>query len=120
MTWGQFISFFQFAIHKDTLHGGTEDKECTADGTQLIEQFEAWRKTQPALTWTKERPVKEGWYWYQEDGKNMDSPMPAWIFDASSIRYACRYGPHELLCFREPHRLDECPGQWCGPIEVPG
>ena len=71
------------------------------------------------MTWTTHKPTVSGWYWYQENGKNMDLPMPAWVFDTTNMLYACRYGPHELLAFREAHRVDDCDGLWWGPVEVP-
>ncbi len=70
------------------------------------------------MTWTTSKPTVPGWYWYKEAGKNVGLPMPASVF-GNSILYACRYGPHELLQFREAHRLDECPGLWWGPVSVP-
>ncbi len=71
------------------------------------------------MTWTHTYPTSGRWYWSRETGLNLDEPLLAWVFDTSGSLYACRYGPHDLLCFREPHRLDGCLGQWCGPWEVP-
>lgn len=71
------------------------------------------------MNWTEEKPSSPGWYWYKEIGKNRDEPMMAWVFGTTNLFYACRYGPHELLAFRDPHRVEECPGVWCGPIAVP-
>lgn len=45
--------------------------------------------------------------------------MTAWVFGEASRFYACRYGSRELPDYREACQLDECPGMWFGPVEVP-
>ena len=112
MTWEQFVSFFQFAAQKDKLHGESdaEDRECTADGTLLIKQFEAWRKTQPALTWTTEKPTKEGWYWLRSNAAN---PGPLIVFVQPQYNAIGPWGD------RSDSRLSEEDGEWAGPLEPP-
>ncbi len=68
-----------------------------------------------ASEWTLEKPTRSGWYWYHEAGKNQDRPMRALVFETRAIRYASRFAAHELQSFRDPHRVEECPGSWVGP-----
>jgi hypothetical protein len=73
----------------------------------------------PALgapPWTPERPIRPGWYWYHEPGKNEDRPMMALVFVTREIRYASRFAAQELRSYRDPHRVEECPGSWVGPL----
>ena len=66
--------------------------------------------------------MKTGWYWYREPGVNMQKPFPAWVYHnragaQGKIVYA------QLIAQHEPHpigkRLDECKGEWAGPIHSP-
>jgi hypothetical protein len=68
---------------------------------------------------TPDKPTRPGWYWYQEAGRNGDAPMSTWVFVSGTSRYAMRFASDELQSFRDPHRLEECPGWWSGPI-LPG
>ena len=66
--------------------------------------------------WTPDKPIRCGWYWYQEAGANGDSPMTAWVFESVTGRYALRFASDQPQSFRDPHPLEECPGWWSGPI----
>jgi len=57
---------------------------------------------------------------YKQAGKNMDKPMPVLVFDTSDILYACRFGADEVPNYREVRNLEDCPGLWWGPVDVPG
>lgn len=66
-----------------------------------------------------DQPTTPGWYWYEEDGKNLGKPMPVWVFDTLGILYACRMAPHEPVEFHHSRRLAQCEGRWLGPVESP-
>ena len=66
--------------------------------------------------WTPDTPTHPGWYWYQEEGRNGDSPMSAWVYESDTGRYALRFVSNEPQSFRDAHPLEQCPGWWSGPI----
>lgn len=66
------------------------------------------------MTWTRTRPRVPGWYWYK--GAKED-PQCVHVYPESG-QYDSRT---HLVVLRDgyPCKLDECRGQWAGPIEVP-
>jgi hypothetical protein len=68
------------------------------------------------MGWTPDKPTRLGWYYYQEEGINGDTPMIAWVFASDTGRFALRFASDEPQSFRDPHPLEECPGWWSGPI----
>jgi hypothetical protein len=77
------------------------------------------------MSWTLHKPIKAGWYWYREPGVNMDKPCPVWVYEVlhnragaqGKIIYAQMMAQHEPQPIGK--RLDECKGEWAGPISPP-
>ncbi|MCS6297217.1 MAG: hypothetical protein H8K09_13355 [Nitrospira sp.] len=64
-------------------------------------------------------PTISGWYWYREDGLNLDRPMPVWVFEHSGRIYADLCTVHEPATFRCTRMVTDCPGDWLGKLEPP-
>ncbi len=72
------------------------------------------------MTWTTDTPTNGGWYWYQEDGINLNKPMPAWIFGTGGKHlYADLCAVHERQDFASVREVTTCKGRWTGPMETP-
>jgi hypothetical protein len=70
-----------------------------------------------ALGWTQDKPTKSGWFWYREPGLNMDQPMPVWVYEVKESVYAQLIAPRQhAFVIRN---VEECRGQWSGPMDVP-
>jgi hypothetical protein len=83
--------------------------------TQWIERRQALHESickEPQLTWTKEKPTKEGFYWYREDG---EKPEIVRCYSIDPIE-----GPlfWEMGCEQDFHG-NSMEGEWYGPLEVP-
>ena len=64
------------------------------------------------MNWTKERPTKAGWYWYQGPHEQSEPEVLAVEFDDEFDRFVqFGVGPQAWV--------DECNGQWAGPLEPP-
>jgi hypothetical protein len=66
-------------------------------------------------TWTRELPMKDGWYWFREDKTHDRYPVEK-VVRVDVLKLA---GP----VFRDgrlPNQVSEWPGDWCGPIPEPG
>lgn len=64
------------------------------------------------MTWTTEKPTKEGYYWYREKGQ-VAAIVQCYSIDPIE-------GPMlwEAGCEQDFHAVNS-PGEWFGPIEVP-
>ncbi len=72
------------------------------------------------MSWTFTAPTPGNWYWYREPGLNLDRPMPAWIFGTGEhMVYATLCAVHEQGNFQTTRHIQQCPGEWSGPIPVP-
>lgn len=64
-------------------------------------------------------PQKSGWYWYREDGLNLNRPMPAWVFGSEVCLYTELCAVHEPATFCRTRKVRDCPGDWLGVVEGP-
>jgi hypothetical protein len=71
------------------------------------------------VTWTSDKPTQSGWYFYRERGKNRDKPMSAWIYTLGESLYLSMFVPHRYIPRQENGQLNDFPGEWWGPVEVP-
>jgi len=65
----------------------------------------AWNALPRRLRWTRERPTKEGWYWYKhDDGQRI----------IGRLFHGGLHFPGGNF-----NSLKDMPGEWAGPIPVP-
>ena len=64
------------------------------------------------MYWTPLRPQAAGWYWYRGT-LSFDQPIVVHIYDVARLFYAGPWPTGITL------RLEDCDGEWAGPIEVP-
>ena len=74
------------------------------------------RSDSAALTWTKETPSQEGWYWYREEG---GLKKPCRIRTSYSFYHPDRLYAQIKYRGRYYRYADEAPGEWAGPIPEP-
>lgn len=63
----------------------------------------------PAMTWTRDKPVRAGWYWYRH--------MPLIDPEMVLIRHGDCFV--EMVSMVEVLPLDLVHGEWAGPLEPP-
>lgn len=71
------------------------------------------------MTWTSDKPIKAGWYFYREAGKNMDKPVSVWVYLLGKQVYVSMFAPHEAVPRIHHGQARDFPGEWWGPLEVP-
>jgi hypothetical protein len=67
------------------------------------------------MTWTTNKPTKVGWYWYRKDPHSHAHPVK--IYDAGIVLYLW-----PLDDYAKAHitvKLDDCSGEFAGPMEPP-
>ena len=67
------------------------------------------------MTWTTDKPKQVGWFWYRKD---YDSHVHlVKISNAGDVLYirSLDDSAHANLTVR----LDDCSGEWAGPLELP-
>ena len=62
--------------------------------------------------WTTEKPTKPGWYWWRHS--TMARVQMARVDEMLAV--SCM---NELCSICEADHVDECDGQWAGPLEPP-
>jgi hypothetical protein len=64
-------------------------------------------------TWTFNKPVERGFYWYREDTDDYPGPLVVLVYEDNSKWCADFPGDTTEFGLRELH------GEWCGPIKPP-
>jgi len=64
------------------------------------------------MNWTKEKPTKEGWYWY---GSDVSDPKPTilWVDIMNNGQGWVSWPDHSS------DRLTRVEGEWYGPLKLP-
>ena len=69
------------------------------------------------MTWSSDKPVKPGWYWYRRSPEDEDWCVPdevvELVLEKDTLAYALR---SDRISF-EP--IDRLHGQWAGPLPIP-
>lgn len=65
----------------------------------------------PALTWTTEKPVKPGWYWWRYGARRKASVMHITQGHVQNME-VFTVGMFAMF-------INEVPGEWAGPIDPP-
>ena len=72
------------------------------------------------MTWTTDKPTKEGWYWYRE---KMIEPECVLVFEGI-YESADGWTERRMMCRSidegdDSTSVKHLSGEWAGPIEVP-
>jgi len=67
------------------------------------------------MTWTNEKPTQVGWYWFRKDRDSRAHPVK--IYNAGVVFYLW-----PMDHYARAHvtvRLEDCSGEFAGPMEPP-
>jgi len=70
------------------------------------------------MTWTTEKPTKLGWYWWRRN-ELPDEMVNVLNYKGGFIVRAYHSNPYENTDTKFELYLDQCSGQWAGPLEPP-
>ena len=70
------------------------------------------------MSWTLDKPLAIGWYFYRDLGKNGDKPMAAWVYMKRAVVYVYIFSPHTELPSIDHGLLKDFSGEWWGPVEM--
>lgn len=65
------------------------------------------------------RPTEDGWYSYSDPSRNLGMPMPAWVFKNEAHLYVALCAVHEAYWPDRVVKVEDLPGTWSGPMELP-
>jgi len=111
MTWNQIISLLNSA--KDIYAYNEDEDSIGIDGYLHEKDFHAWMKSHHSLTWTTDKPTKEGFYWHRPTGGGYAEVVRVFLDSFGRLQFKDTYFDEDS------ELLEEASGEWYGPIEPP-
>jgi len=81
---------------------------CPTESETEAEAYAAWNALPRRLKWTREKPTKDGWYWWRTGGDCNLRGIVSVCIETDIMVLAGNY-----------KYLSQTTGEWAGPIPVP-